>query len=77
MQRGVLGTSAMQRRWAQFSLNQEVTVEPFNPFDDGVDIYLATLKVEVGFLRKSTQMAEDFDTEAMEKAFSSVRKINK
>ncbi|KAI7850916.1 P-loop containing nucleoside triphosphate hydrolase protein [Circinella umbellata] len=71
MQRGVLGTSAMQRRWAQFSLNQEVTVEPFNPFDDGVDIYLATLKVEVGFLRKSTQMAEDFDTEAMEKAFSS------
>ncbi|KAI9494540.1 P-loop containing nucleoside triphosphate hydrolase protein [Zychaea mexicana] len=71
LNRGVLGTSAMQRRWAQFSLKQEVTVEAYNPFEDGVDIYLASLKVEVGFLRKSTQMTEDFDTEAMEKAFSS------
>ncbi|KAJ8660277.1 hypothetical protein O0I10_004139 [Lichtheimia ornata] len=70
MQRGVLGTSAMQRRWAQFSLNEEVSVKPYDPFATGVDIYLAMLKVEVGFLRKSTQNTDDFDTEKMSEAFS-------
>lgn len=73
MQRGVLGTSAMQRRWAQFSLNEEVSVKPYDPFATGVDIYLAMLKVEVGFLRKSTQNTDDFDTEKMSEAFSNVR----
>ncbi|KAI7877416.1 AAA-domain-containing protein [Lichtheimia hyalospora FSU 10163] len=70
MQRGVLGTSAMQRRWAQFSLNEEVSVKPYNPFATGADIYLAMLKVEVGFLRKSAQNTDDFDTEKMSEAFS-------
>ncbi|KAI9315985.1 P-loop containing nucleoside triphosphate hydrolase protein [Dichotomocladium elegans] len=69
MRKGVLGTSAMQRRWAQFSLNEEVSVVPYNPFSEGVDIYLATLKVEVGFLRKSSTVMDDFDTEKMEEAF--------
>lgn len=73
MQRGVLGTSAMQRRWAQFSLNEQVSVKPYNPFATGVDIYLAMLKVEVGFLRKSAQNTDDFDTEKMSEAFSNVR----
>ena len=72
MQRGVLGTSAMQRRWAQFSLNEEVSVKPYNPFASGADIYLAMLKVEVGFLRKSAQNTDDFDTEKMSEAFSNV-----
>ncbi|KAG0170430.1 transport between ER and Golgi ATPase protein [Apophysomyces sp. BC1015] len=70
MQKGYLGTSAMQRRWAQFSLNQEVVVEPYNPYALSADIYLATLKVEVGFFRKSTVIKDDFDTEEMAKAFS-------
>ncbi|CDS07210.1 hypothetical protein LRAMOSA09733 [Lichtheimia ramosa] len=70
MQRGALGTSAMQRRWAQFSLNEQVSVKPYDPFATGVDIYLAMLKVEVGFLRKSTQITDDFDTEKMSEAFS-------
>lgn len=72
MQRGALGTSAMQRRWAQFSLNEQVSVKPYDPFATGVDIYLAMLKVEVGFLRKSTQITDDFDTEKMSEAFSNV-----
>ncbi|KAI8394261.1 P-loop containing nucleoside triphosphate hydrolase protein [Radiomyces spectabilis] len=70
MQKGFLATNNMHRRWAQFSLNQEVVVAPYDPFSEGMDIYLASLKVEVGFLRKSTQMTDDFDTEEMAKAFS-------
>ncbi|KAF7731559.1 transport between ER and Golgi ATPase protein [Apophysomyces ossiformis] len=68
--KGYIGTSQMQRRWAQFSLNQEVVVEPFDPFSDGADIYLATLKLEVSFHRKNMVIKDDFDTEEMAKAFS-------
>ncbi|KAL0080661.1 P-loop containing nucleoside triphosphate hydrolase protein [Phycomyces blakesleeanus] len=70
MQKGLIGTNAMQRRWAQFSLNQEVVATPYDPFSGGTDIYLATLKIETGFFRKSMQVSDDFDTEEMAKAFS-------
>lgn len=74
MHKGVLGTSAMHRRWAQLSLNEEVSVVPYNPFEESNSVYLSSLRVEVGFLRKSAQMdVDDFDTEKMEEGFSSVR----
>lgn len=75
MQKGYLGTNAMQRRWAQFSLNQEVTVAPYDPSSAGGDIYLAQIKVEVGYFRKSDQSAADFDTENMAKVFSLVSSL--
>ncbi|KAJ8662918.1 hypothetical protein O0I10_001094 [Lichtheimia ornata] len=72
MHKGVLGTSAMHRRWAQLSLNEEVSVVPYNPFEESNSVYLSSLRVEVGFLRKSAQMdVDDFDTEKMEEGFSS------
>lgn len=72
MHKGVLGTSAMHRRWAQLSLNEEVSVVPYNPFQESNSVYLSSLRVEVGFLRKSAQMdVDDFDTEKMEEGFSS------
>ncbi|KAI7868132.1 P-loop containing nucleoside triphosphate hydrolase protein [Spinellus fusiger] len=70
LQKGLLGTNAMQRRWAQFSLNQDIVAAAYDPMSGGADIYIAIIKIEIGFFRKSMQINDDFDTEDMAKAFS-------
>nr|CAG8448754.1 3914_t:CDS:10 [Entrophospora candida] len=65
-----IGTSMAHRRWASLSLNQEVTVAPFDPYSDGPNIFLGNLELEVGFLRKTQDSKEQFDTEEMSNIFS-------
>ncbi|GBE79862.1 AAA-domain-containing protein [Sparassis latifolia] len=68
-----VGASAMQRQWIGLSLiGDEVTVEPitFTP------LYLQSLDVEVGFLRRGHEIAETFSSDEMAhnfiKAFSGI-----
>jgi len=65
-----IGTSMAHRRWASLSLNQEVSVAPFDPYSDGPNIFLGNLELEVGFLRKTQDSKEQFDTEEMSNIFS-------
>ena len=59
---GSIGASAMHRQWIGLSVTgDEVTVEPipFQPY------YLQSLDVEVGFLRRNMEIAEQFSTDEM------------
>lgn len=44
---GDVGTSALHRRWANLSLGETVTIQPFDPLSEGQNCYLGTLKLEV------------------------------
>ena len=63
---GSIGASAMHRQWIGLSVTgDEVTVEPipFQPY------YLQSLDVEVGFLRRNMEIAEQFSVDEMAKNF--------
>ncbi|CAG8616139.1 9277_t:CDS:10 [Funneliformis mosseae] len=64
-----LGTTMMHRRWASFSLNQEVSVAPYEPIYEGPYHYLGIIELEVGFYRKIQDSKEHFDTDEMSKIF--------
>ena len=68
---GSVGTSLFHRRWAQLSLNQDISVRPYDPAQESPNAFLlATVDLEVTFLRKgSVDVREQFDTEEMSVAF--------
>jgi vesicle-fusing ATPase len=70
---GELGTSSFHRRWAALSLNETVSFQFFEPQSESGNCYLGKLKLEIGFLRKTLEVKDEFDTNDMAKAFVSVR----
>lgn len=68
-----LGLNAFQRRWGSFSLNEEISVQPFDPINAlGANAYLGTLTLEVGFFRKFVDESKQFDTDEMARIFCQV-----
>ncbi|PWN41506.1 AAA-domain-containing protein [Ceraceosorus guamensis] len=68
VQSGTLGTALLQRQWAGLSAQGHVVrAEPYDPYSQGPAVYLASLDVEVGFLRKGTEIAEVFDADEMQR----------
>jgi vesicle-fusing ATPase len=56
MQPGELGTNTFHRKWASLSLNQDVTLIPYDPFSLGVPIAAYSLTFEVRYcLGKAVQ----------------------
>lgn len=63
---GTIGASALHRQWIGLSVSgDEVTVEPL-PFQPS---YLQSLDVEVGFMRRNLEVAEQFSADEMAKNF--------
>src|SRR4051812_39751224 len=67
-----LGMSNMHRRWASLSLNQEVSVVPYDPSFESQYHYLKDIELEVGFLAKYQDSNEQFDTVEMSDIFCQV-----
>ncbi|TPX40620.1 hypothetical protein SeMB42_g05915 [Synchytrium endobioticum] len=75
MQPRELGFTASQRAFASLSLGMEVNVSLFNPFaNNGDPIYMATLNLQIGFLRKATTIQEHYDTTDLGRVFSTAFK---
>ncbi|GAB5588917.1 transport between ER and Golgi ATPase protein [Umbelopsis nana] len=71
---GFIGTNLMHRRWAQFSLKQDVHVRPYDPFQGGHDIYLAAIQIEVGFFKRSAQVDSEMNADDMAQVFTNLFK---
>ncbi|CAI2191442.1 11013_t:CDS:10, partial [Funneliformis geosporum] len=65
----LIGTTMMHRRWASLSLNQEVSVAPYDPAYESPYHYLGKIELEVGFHRKHQDSKEHFDTDEMSRIF--------
>lgn len=74
MQKGQIGINGVHRRWASFSVGQEVTVEPYDIHSEGMDIYLGNLKLDIDFFQRSSRYPDEFKEEELDKAFSVVKK---
>lgn len=72
MQKNEIGINGTHRRWANFSVGQKVTVDPFDIHSEGIDIYLANLKLDLEFYQKSNRMTDEFKEEDLAQAFSIV-----
>lgn len=72
MQKGQIGINGVHRRWASFSVGQEVTVEPYDIHSEGMDIYLGNLKLDIDFFQRSSRYPDEFKEEELDKAFSVV-----
>jgi vesicle-fusing ATPase len=64
--------SYIHRRWASLSLNQEVSVAPYDPSFETQYHYLGDIELEVGFLQKNQDPNEQFDTVEMSNIFCQV-----
>ncbi|KAI9220805.1 P-loop containing nucleoside triphosphate hydrolase protein [Blastocladiella britannica] len=58
---GEVGTNAFHRKWAQLSLMQPVTVEPYDPFALGVAIAAHAMTFEINTFKPRLQVAEVLD----------------
>lgn len=67
MQKGYMGFNLMQRRWANFSLNQDLTVKSF-VFNQKSDT-IGTIVLEVDFLQKKNANLDPHDTDKMAAEF--------
>ncbi|KXS21590.1 AAA-domain-containing protein [Gonapodya prolifera JEL478] len=65
-----LGTTLFHRRFASFSLNQEVRVRPYDPFEEHPDSVLSAAQIQVDFFKKATVASEAFDSDELAKVFS-------
>ncbi|KDQ08889.1 hypothetical protein BOTBODRAFT_37587 [Botryobasidium botryosum FD-172 SS1] len=64
---GSIGFSSVQRQWIGVSVTgDEVDARPLELSNDS---YLATLDLEVGFLRRGHEVAEQFDADEMQRNF--------
>ncbi|KAG6866108.1 hypothetical protein C0991_008415 [Blastosporella zonata] len=68
---GTIGVSAVQRQWIGLSLvGDHVSVEPLPPPPHpSAPLYLQSIDVEVGFLRRGHEIAEQFSADEMTKTF--------
>ncbi|KAI8636816.1 P-loop containing nucleoside triphosphate hydrolase protein [Parasitella parasitica] len=64
-----IGINGPSRRWAQFSLGQSVTIEPYDIHSEGNSIYLSDLKMEIDFFQKSRSVPTEFAEEDIKKTF--------
>lgn len=62
-----IGFSLLQRKWATLSINQDISVKPFN-FDRTSEV-LTNVSIEVDFLQKKTTTLEPYDSDQMAKDF--------
>lgn len=68
LQPGQIGASSSQRQWAALSLSGDhVSVQPIP--SDMSRAYLQSVDIEVGFLRKNQEIAEQFSADEMAKVF--------
>lgn len=65
---GTVGFNLMQRKWAVISLNQEITLKPFQ-FSQRTQT-IGTIVLQVDFLQKKNATPEPFDTDKMAMEFS-------
>lgn len=65
--RGEIGFSMPQRKWAQLSVNQEISVSPyrFNPERS----FIATLLVEIDYFTKKNNANDEFNSDVMATEF--------
>ncbi|KAF9464799.1 P-loop containing nucleoside triphosphate hydrolase protein [Collybia nuda] len=68
---GTVGASAMQRQWIGLSISGDsVTVEPLpQPPHPAAPSYLQSIDLEVGFLRRGHEIAEQFSADEMARNF--------
>nr|XP_018904024.1 PREDICTED: vesicle-fusing ATPase 1-like [Bemisia tabaci] len=66
MERGYLGFTLLQRKWATLSLNQVIRVAPFT---FRADDCLSSVTLEVDFLNKKQPYNEKYDTDTMAQEF--------
>ncbi|KDR84045.1 hypothetical protein GALMADRAFT_54580 [Galerina marginata CBS 339.88] len=71
LQPGIIGASSMQRQWIGLSLTgDQATVEPMPPPPHpAAPSYLGAIDLEVGFLRRGHEIAEQFSADDMGKNF--------
>ena len=71
MQPGVIGASALQRQWIGLSLTgDQATVEPLPPPPHpSAPSFLQAIDIEVGFLRRGVDIAEQFSSDEMTRNF--------
>ncbi|KAJ8668062.1 hypothetical protein QAD02_009725 [Eretmocerus hayati] len=69
IERGQIGFSLPQRKWATLSLNQEIEVKPFFFDPSSPSSFLSSITLEADFLQKKTITQEPYDTELMAKDF--------
>ncbi|KAI8608904.1 P-loop containing nucleoside triphosphate hydrolase protein [Chytriomyces sp. MP71] len=64
---GQIGVSNVQRQWAMLSLNQDVHVAVFDPFQDP-NCFLSRIDIQISYVRKGVASEETFDGGDMSKA---------
>lgn len=64
---GELGTSLFHRRFASLSLNQEVKVRQFDPYEDGPHAFIGSVQFQLSYLRRGFDSAETFDAAELSK----------
>ena len=69
---GIMGFSIIQREWAVWSVDQEITVGPYDPFTSGKQAYLSSLTLEADFASKARIMDEPYDQDDLAQAFIKV-----
>ncbi|KAF9076917.1 vesicular-fusion protein SEC18 [Rhodocollybia butyracea] len=71
---GTIGASAVQRAWIGLSVSGDsVAVEPLpSPPYPGAPAYLQSIDIEIGFLRRGHEIAEQFDADDMARHFVKV-----
>jgi vesicle-fusing ATPase len=62
----------IHRRWAYLSLNQEVSVAPYDLSFESQYHYLGDIELEVGYLQKIQDYNEQFNTDEMSNIFCQV-----
>lgn len=76
-----MGAGRLHRQWAQLSVNQEISLEPYDPYSDGLDIFIGTLEIQVRLWKKLSQQEKDalkgkeleFDATKMATVLATVR----
>lgn len=71
LQPGVIGPSALQRQWIGLSVTgDQATVEPLpQPPHPSAPSFLQAIDMEVGFLRRGDEVAEQFSSDDMSRNF--------
>lgn len=64
-----ISLSEPQRRWARIGLQDEFTIETYDPFATREPVYLGTMDVEVGFASANKKSNEAYDEEELGKLF--------